>query len=66
MLGYQRALQLVAFLARHGRDVEWIAAGGLLVLLLLELPTVDKLHVADRGPARPTGVRIFQAAAQDG
>ena len=32
---HQFALQLVALLARHVCDVEWIAAGGLFVLLLL-------------------------------
>ena len=48
MPGYQRALQIVALLALHRRDVEWSAAGGRLVLLRRELPTVDELNVSDR------------------
>jgi hypothetical protein len=46
--GCWATLQLVSLLARHGRDVGWVAAGGLFVLLLLQLPTVDELNVTDR------------------
>ena len=48
ILGQKAAPQLVALLARHRRDVEWIAAGGLFVLLLLQLAAVDELNVTDR------------------
>ena len=66
MLGEDAALQCVALLARHGRDVEWIAAGGLFVLLLLELPAVDELNVSDRCAACLSRIWVFQSAAQGG
>jgi hypothetical protein len=48
VLRQQPALQLVALLARHGRDIERVAADGLLVVLFLQLAAVDQLHVTDR------------------
>jgi hypothetical protein len=64
ILRQQPALQLVALLTRHGRDVEWIAAGGLFVLLLLELPPLDELNVRHGSACRRARVLVIQTSTQ--
>ena len=64
MLREDAALQCVALLARHRRDVQRVR--GLFVLRLLQLPAVDEVHVGDGRPSRLSGVLVLEAAAQRG
>jgi hypothetical protein len=64
--GCWATLQLVSLLARHGRDVGWVAAGGLFVLLLLQLPTVDELNVTDRRSSSFGRLPCSDAGSQSG
>jgi LytB protein len=56
------ALQCVALLARHRRDVERV--GRLLILRLLQLPAVHQLDVGHGRPRRLPRVLVVEAAAQ--
>jgi hypothetical protein len=58
------ALQRVALLARHRRDVE--RNGGLFVRRLLKLTTVDELHVGDGRSSRLPRILVGEPAPERG